>query len=79
MGSLIDQTEVALGRVLGLCSGGGIVQQDVEALQRHDEAALALLDVNDGDAMKVCGCLSRNLDAFFTVETHKTMAAVYKM
>lgn len=65
MGSLVDQTEVALGRVLGLCSGGAIVQQDVEALQCHDEAALALLDVNDGDAVKVCGSLSGELEVFW--------------
>lgn len=58
MGSLIDQTEAALARVLSLCSGGGgngggVGQEDVEALQRHDEATLSLLEVNDGDALKV--------------------------
>lgn len=54
MGSLVDQTEAALARVLRLCSGG-VGQQDVDALQRHDEAALALLDINDDDAVEVCG------------------------
>lgn len=56
MGSLIDQTEVALARVLSLCSGG-VGQQDVDALQRHDETALALLDINDDDSVEVCGSL----------------------
>lgn len=39
--------------MLSLCAGG-VGQQDVEALQRHDEATLAFLDVNDEDAEKVC-------------------------
>lgn len=56
MGSLIDQTEGALARVLSLCSNGGVGQEDVDALQRHDEATLSLLEVNDDDAIKVCGC-----------------------
>lgn len=56
MGSLVDQTEGALARVLSLCSGG-VGQQDVDALQRHDETALALLDINDDDSVEVCGQL----------------------
>lgn len=51
MGSLMDQTEIALAAVLGLC--GGITQEDVGAVQRHDEAAIALFDVNEDDAAKV--------------------------
>lgn len=67
MGSLIDQTEAALARVLSLCGSGPVGDQDVDALQRHDEAALALLDINDDDAMKVgrigkrCGANKRNV------------------
>lgn len=51
---MIDQTEAALARVLSLCSNGGVEQQDVDALQCHDEATLLLLEVNDDDAKKVC-------------------------
>lgn len=56
METLIDQTEAALPRVLSLCSSGnngGVGQEDVDALQRHDEATLSLLEVNDDDAIKV--------------------------
>lgn len=49
--SLADQTEVCLAGVLNLCST--IAQDDVDAVQRHDEAALALLDINDDDALEV--------------------------
>lgn len=52
MGSLGDETAAALAGVVGLCR---TTQEDVDALQRHDEAALALLDINDDDAMKVIG------------------------
>lgn len=58
MGSLVDQTEAALARVLSLCNGG-VGQQDVDALQRHDEAALAMIDINDDDSVKVCGSQRR--------------------
>lgn len=52
MASLGHETAAALAGVVGLCR---TTQEDVEALQRHDEAALALLDINDDDAMKVMG------------------------
>lgn len=52
---LADQTEACLAGVLNLCTS--ITQEDVDAVQRHDEAALALLDVNDDDAMEVSGVL----------------------
>lgn len=52
MGSLGDETAAALAGIVGLCR---TTQEDVDALQRHDEAALALLDINDDDAMKVMG------------------------
>lgn len=58
MGSLVDQTEAALARVLSLCSGG-VGQQDVDALQRHDEAALLLLDINEDDSVQVRGPLGQ--------------------
>lgn len=58
MGSLVDQTEAALAGVLSLCSGS-VGQQDVDALQRHDETALALLDINDDDSVEVRGSLRR--------------------
>lgn len=50
MGSLNDDTEAALAGVLALCRA---TQEDVEAVQRHDEAAIALLDINDDEAIKV--------------------------
>ncbi|CAM9107694.1 unnamed protein product [Ectocarpus sp. 4 AP-2014] len=71
MGSLIDQTEAALARVLSLCSSDPVGEQDVDALQRHDEAALALLDMNDDDAMKALGPWIKCLEAW----SHKTNAA----
>lgn len=52
MGSLGDETVTTLAGVVGLCR---TTQEDADALQRHDEAALALLDINDDDAMKVIG------------------------
>lgn len=58
MGSrLKDETEMALGRVLQLVCNSDVVsvtQQDFDALERHDEAALALLDINEDEAAKVC-------------------------
>ncbi|CBJ30347.1 conserved unknown protein [Ectocarpus siliculosus] len=71
MGSLIDQTEAALARVLSLCSSGPVGEQDVDALQRHDEAALALLDINDDDAIKALGPWIKCLEAW----SRKTNAA----
>ncbi|CAM9604187.1 unnamed protein product, partial [Ectocarpus sp. 12 AP-2014] len=71
MGSLIDQTQAALARVLSLCSSGLVGEQDVDALQRHDEAALALLDINDDDAIKALGPWIKCLEAW----SRKTNAA----
>eukprot|EP00752_Nemacystus_decipiens_P008134 g7274.t1 len=51
MGSLVDQTEASLACVLSLCSGG-VGQQDVDALQRHDETTLALLDISEDDSVE---------------------------
>lgn len=49
-------TEVALAGVLRLSHGDNIssvTQEDFDALERHDEAVLASLDVNEQDAVKV--------------------------
>lgn len=50
MFTLADETEAALSGVLRLCN---TTQEDLDAVQRHDEAAVALLDINDDDAVKV--------------------------
>lgn len=50
MDSLRTETEAALAGVLSLCT---VTDDDVNALQRHDDAALASLDINDVDAAKV--------------------------
>lgn len=52
--SLKDETEVSLAGVLRLCNGnGGITREDFDAVERHDETTLALLEVNEEDTMKV--------------------------
>lgn len=56
MGSRLKaETEVALAGVLRLCNDDNIsvTQEDFDALERHDEAALASLDVNEEDAVEV--------------------------
>ena len=50
MDLLRAKTVATLAQVLRLCE---VTQEDVDALQRHDDGALATLDVNDADAMKV--------------------------
>lgn len=54
MGSRLNaETETALAAVLRLCNNGTVAQEDFDALERHDEAALALLDVCEDEAVKV--------------------------
>lgn len=50
MDSLRTETDAALAGVLSLCT---VTHDDVDALQRHDDAALASLEINDVDAAKV--------------------------
>lgn len=50
MATLEEQTETALRAVLNLCT---VTQDDVDALQRHDDAALASLDIIKEDAAQV--------------------------
>lgn len=50
MTSLGDKMEENLAGVLSLCN---VTQEDVDAVQRHDDAAIALLEVNERDAKEV--------------------------
>lgn len=65
MGSNHDRTEAALAAVLSLCNCS-VGQEDMEAVQRHDEAAIALLDVNEDASLKV-HVLRLSLDALFRI------------
>ncbi|CAM9946032.1 unnamed protein product [Choristocarpus tenellus] len=52
MVSLLETTEKSLAGVLRLCS---VSQADVDAIGLHDEATIALLNVDDDDAIKALG------------------------
>lgn len=53
MSSLKGDTEIALGEVLRLIPNG-ITREDFDAVERHDEAALTTLDVNEENIRMVC-------------------------
>lgn len=52
MSSICEETEIVLGRVLQLLSNG-FAREDFDAVERHDEAALTILDVNEDDCIEV--------------------------
>lgn len=52
MARLAEETEIAVGRVLRLLCNG-CTREDFDAVERHDEAALSLLDLNEENAIAV--------------------------